>query len=66
MPNSPSDSVHVIDGRDKLTRSPRNTQLFNLETAPDNRIDIASKHPGTVETLSKIPDDWLEGTPFLH
>jgi len=40
--------------------------VADLKTDPDDRKNLASKHPEKVAKLSKLIDEWLEKTPQMH
>lgn len=56
----------VVDGWDKLVATPEGNELYDLKTDPDDRKNLASKHPEKVAKLSKLIDEWLEKTPQMH
>lgn len=49
----------VIDGWDKLTATPKKKELFDLNTDPDDRKDLASQNEAKVAELSKLIDQWI-------
>lgn len=53
----------VIDGWDKLIARPNGDELYNLETDPDDRTNLASDDPGKVQELAGILHDWISETP---
>lgn len=49
----------VIDGWDKLTWSPKGSQLYDLQKDPDDRNDLSADEPEKVKRLSKVIKDWV-------
>ncbi len=43
----------LINGWDKLIASPKGNRLYNLQTDPDDRNNLAEKHPEKVKRLSQ-------------
>jgi uncharacterized sulfatase len=52
----------VIDGWDKLIAGQGNASLFNLQSDPDDRNDLAQQNPGKVRELKSVLKAWLKKT----
>jgi arylsulfatase A-like enzyme/Tfp pilus assembly protein PilF len=53
-----SELVAVRDGRYKLVRAPRR-ELYDLQTDPDERVNLADQHPQRADALERALDDLL-------
>lgn len=56
----------MIDGWDKLIMRPTRNYLYDLKTDPDDRNNLAAKHPEKVSRLSNLIEQWIKDTPQLH
>lgn len=56
----------VIDGWDKLIMRPTRNYLYDLKNDPDDRNNLAAKHPEKVSKLSNLIEQWIKDTPQLH
>ncbi|WP_136078309.1 sulfatase family protein [Pontiella desulfatans] len=56
----------VVDGWDKLIAKPEGKELYNLKSDPDDRNNLAAKHPEKVSKLAKLIEEWVKETPQLH
>lgn len=49
----------VIQGWDKLTVKPGGNELFDLQTDPDDRVDLSAQHPEKTKRLLQTLEAWL-------
>ena len=55
----------VVDGWDKLIVRPDSMEFYDLKNDPDDRNDLAARHPDKVKKLSALMDNWLDATPIV-
>ncbi|WP_342793756.1 sulfatase-like hydrolase/transferase [Pontiella desulfatans] len=56
----------VVDGWDKLIAKPEGKELYDLKADPDDRSNLATKHPEKVSKLWMLIEEWVKETPQLH